>query len=136
MAAGESKLGSWILVVGVILLLVGFYSAARTIINLTLFDKYPTTGVLTINFSGIPPYMQREEDCKYPQLYYNLDGKSTRPSTTEERAVEKQNQENCIRTVTQTRESAKANDISNSVLFLFLGTGIIVVYRFFPKTSA
>lgn len=111
--------------VGLFLFLLGLFAVIRTGVNLVFFKKYPTVGVLSINLSGVPPYMQREEDCYYPQTYFTQDGKP-REATETEKKNEQQQRTVCISGVTQSRESAKINDISTSLLFLFLGIGVIV----------
>lgn len=127
------KGNSWILFVGVLLLLIGIYAFSRTIINMVAFPKYPNTGVLSMNFSGAPPYSQREEDCIYSRLYYKDDGQTTRPPTVEEKAQDTTDEKKCLSSVAEGRETAKVNDISQSTLFLFLGIGVLLFRKFFLK---
>lgn len=129
----ESKTHAWITFIGVILFLVGVYAAVRTGINLTLFDKYPQTGVITLNFSGTPPYYQREQDCSYPRAYYSADGRITRQPTLEEKEQEKRDTQSCLEGVAEARQTAKINDISQSLLLLFLGVGVLVARKIFFK---
>ncbi len=131
----ESKVSAWVLFIAIILLLIGIYGGVRTGVNLLFFPKYPTSGVLSMNFVGFPVYNQNEEDCAFPQTYFTADGKTSRPATPEEKEQEKINQQNCVRSAIQARESARINDISQSILFLFLGTGLIFSRRFFPKQA-
>lgn len=121
---------TWVTFIGVILVLIGIYASARTIINFGIFDKYPTEGVLTFNFTGTPPYFQREEDCLYPTTYFTPDGKP-RPATKEEKESEKVQQKNCVEGVKESRKKAKVNDVSQSLLFLLLGGGVLVSRRIF-----
>lgn len=111
-----------------ILLLIGIFASARTAINLVLFEKYPSTGVLSFTNN----YMQREEDCMmnmYPAPYYDMDGKP-REATKEEKEMAKRNEEVCTSNVKASREMAKNNDIGISLFFLFLGAGVFVGKRF------
>ena len=124
---------SWILCIGVLLLLIGIYALSRTIINIVAFPKYPTTGVISINFSGVSPYTQKEGDCTYLRMYYKDDNKTTRLPTEEEKAQENLEIKNCLASVTEVRDEAKVNDISQSTLFLFLGIGILLFRKFFLK---
>lgn len=122
----------WITFIGLILVLVGLYGSVRTIINLVAFDKYPQGGVLTFNFAGTPQYYQQERDCTYPLSYYAQDGKP-RAGTDEEKKNEQKQKENCLEGVKDTRNQAKINDISQSLLFLFLGLGVLVTRKVFFK---
>lgn len=128
----QGKANTFITLLGVILLLLGIFGSVRTAVNLVAFSKYPTSGIFTINLTGIPPYYQRESDCTYPQTYYTPDGKP-RESTKEEKALAKQQEASCSTGVQNAREAAKTNDISTSLLFLFLGVGILSTKRFFFK---
>lgn len=128
------KGNSWILFIGVILILIGSYALCRTLVNFVAFPKYPTTGVLTFNFSGYQAYSQREEDCSIPVTYYTEDGKSTRKPTDEEKEQDKISEQRCLSSVAEAREAAKVNDISQSSLFLFLGVGVIVFRKFFLQS--
>ncbi len=114
----------WITFIGLILLLLGIYSSARTAINLAFFEKYPTSGTLSIIPLGIPPfYGPREEDCMMmssPPMPVEGDIK-VMPYP-----YDADNQKNsCLESVRQSREQAKINDISQSLLFLFLGAGVL-----------
>ena len=129
----KSKTNSFISLVGLLLLLVGIYMGVRTGTNLVFFKKYPTSGVmptLTL-FGGGMPYSQREEDCAmYPQTYFKPDGQA-RTATTDEKLAEERSRKSCISGIEQNRETAKVNDISSSLLFVFLGVGVLVGKRFF-----
>lgn len=128
----QVNLGSFVTFVAAILLLIGIYTSIRTAINLAAYDKYPTVGVLSLNFFGMPPYMQREEDCFNPIPYYTNDGKF-RQATNEEKEMEKNNQRFCVNSINAGRESTKSNDINTSLFFLFIGTGLLIVKKFlFP----
>lgn len=122
------NIGGLFYLIAAISLLVGIFASVKTLTNLLLFKKYPTTGVLNMSFFGPPPYSQREEDCYYPQSYYTNDGK-IRPATKEELENEKRTQQSCIQNVVVTREGTKNNDISVSIFFLFLGAGLIIVKK-------
>lgn len=128
----NGKVNTLVTFVGVILLLIGIYSSLRTALNFIVFKNYPTTSIYYINLTGVPPHMQRDEDCMYLQTYFTPDGK-TRPATPEEKANEKEQQRLCLTGVRDARENAKASDVSSSLLFLFLGLGILTTKRFFFK---
>lgn len=152
------KTNQWILFIGVVLLLFGIYGLARTGINVFAFEKYPQEGVyppFPFFQASFPPvyYGGREEDCIvnniYPPLGYTTmpdlpelvgDGVSVkRPPTEEEKkAMEKQlkdqqilQQKSCLSGIKEAREKAKVNDLSQSVLFLFLGAGVLIARRIF-----
>lgn len=130
----ESMANTWITFIGVILLLIGIYGTTRTIVNLKVFEKYPQTGVLSLNLGGYgTTYYQREEECTYPRTYYTMDGLKVRPPTPQEKEQEKTDIRNCLTGVFEARQSAKINDISQSFLFLFLGIGVLVTRRIFFK---
>lgn len=124
------KLPAWITFISLVLLLIGIYGTARTLINLKFFEKYPTEGILTVPWS-MPVYPQREQDCNYPQLYYQADGRTTRAATAEEKANETITLKNCLEGISEARNKAKINDISQSLLFLLLGTGLLAGRKIF-----
>ncbi len=128
----EKKIPSWITFIGVVLLLIGIYGAVRTGINLSFFEKYPPEGILGIPWAQ-PYYPQREQECMYPHPYYEPDGKTTRPATPEEKENEAISTQICLDGAREARERAKINDLSQSVLFLFLGIGILTTRRIFFK---
>lgn len=116
--------------IAVVLLLTGIYCFIRIGINMVMFPKYPTTGVLNISFTGYPPYSQREEDCTSPQIYYTQDGSKTRQPTDEEKSQEKDTLKRCVEGVIESREAAKVNDLSQAILFSFVGLGILITRKF------
>lgn len=124
MAKQNSNISTWTSFIAVLFILVGLYGTFRTLTNLMFFDKYPQSGVLNLNFSGIPYYPQKESDCNYPVDYQN-------PEMTDEQKTQQRemDQKNCIQGIVDVRESAKANDISQSALFLFLGVGLLAAKR-------
>lgn len=128
-----SRPASWMFFIAVILVLLGLYAGVRTAVNIAFIDKYPAGGVIPIYFGTYGPLYQREEDCTYTRLYYKDDGHTTRPATEEEKAQEAQDTKNCLNGVREARVSAKVNDISTSLLFLFLGLGTLAAYKIFLK---
>lgn len=124
---------TWVSFIGLLLLLIGIYATVRTAINLAVFEKYPLGGALSINFSGGPAfYGPREEDCLLmpPAPYLYEEGNSL--SSSEEAMVkqkEKEQQQSCINSAKEARDQAKVNDISQSLLFLFLGAGVLITRR-------
>ena len=128
----QSKTNAFISLIGLFLLLMGIFMTVRTGVNLIFFKKYPTTGIMAIAtpFFGGMPYSQREEDCMmYPQMYYKPDGQP-RTATADEKKMEEQQKKSCVSGVEQSREAAKINDISSSLLFVFLGLGVLIGKRF------
>lgn len=124
----------WILLIGLILLITGLYGAGRSVVNMTMFDKYPTTGVYSFSFfNGCqqPVYQQREQDCLYPLTYYKTDGITLREPTEGELQRDTAQQQICVGGVTEARDAAKVNDISQSLLYLVLGAGILVSRKLF-----
>ncbi|MBI5412759.1 hypothetical protein HZA42_00225 [Candidatus Peregrinibacteria bacterium] len=97
---------------------------------MTMFDKYPATGIYSFSLFGSscqqPMYQQREQDCLYPITYYKQDGITIRPGTEEEIKRDTAQQQLCVSGVTEARGNAKVNDISQSLLYLILGAGILV----------
>ncbi|MEK7188403.1 MAG: hypothetical protein AAB685_00955 [Patescibacteria group bacterium] len=133
MATPNSKFPAWVTFVGLILLLFGVYGSLRTAINLTLFEKYPATGVYVLNFMGMPYYQQREEDCEnMPTIYPLSDVSSPIEVLSKEESIKEQEKQKlfCLGTVRESRSQAKINDISQSILFLFLGTGVMVSRKY------
>jgi len=129
----KTKANSFISLIGLLLLLLGVYMSVRTSANFIFFKKYPTTGVMpAMTFmGGGMPYSQREEDCTmYPPTYFKPDGQP-RIATSDEKKAEEQQKKSCISGVEQARETAKVNDISSSLLFIFLGVGVLVGKRYF-----
>lgn len=109
--------------VAVLLLLLGIYATARTAVNFLLFSRYPTTGVINLNFSGMASYGgPREEDCDSISSYPG--DQSTAASIAKQKA-------SCLSSVKETRDGAKVNDISTSVLLLFLGGGLLASKKYF-----
>lgn len=122
------NIGGLFVLIAAISLLVGIFASVKTVANVVMFKKYPTTGVLNMSFFGQPPYSQREEDCYYPQTYYSADNK-IRPATKDELENEKKTQEACLKNVVVARENTKNNDVSVSIFFIFLGAGLIIVKK-------
>lgn len=124
----------WVVFIGFVLFLIGMYASVRTIINIFSFDKYPQEGVLAFNLfnMGMMPYAQREQDCLLnPIIYYEENNKTPRLRTSEEAAQDELNKINCLSGIKESRDKAKTNDISQSLLFLFLGIGILSFKKIF-----
>lgn len=124
---------SWILFIGVVLLILGIFGTLRTAINISVLDKYPTAGVLNINpFVTVPTYMPRESDCYY--LSAPIYDPSGNPIPGQD-AQSLTQQENCLKGIEEDRKNAKVNDISRSLLFLLLGIGILSCTKFLDKLA-
>lgn len=132
--SSESRVYPWVTFIAVVLLLLGVYGSVRTLINFVAFSKYPPYGIYTLSFMIPGYYGPREQDCNYnyPQTYFSPDGKPRTP-TKEEKEQERQQKQSCLDGVHESREQAKINDISQSMLFLTLGIGLLVSRRFFFK---
>jgi hypothetical protein len=133
MQVNSKTVSPWILLIGLVLVLMGLYGTGRTVVNMTMFDKYPSTGVYSFSFFGgqqMPMYTQREQDCLYPLTYYKPDG-TIRTGTKEEIERDTAQQQICVSGVTETRNTAKVNDVSQSLLYLILGAGILVCRKLF-----
>lgn len=129
----KSKFPTWVTFIGFILVLLGVYGSLRTAINLTLFARYPATGVYVLNFMGMPYYQQREEDCEnIPTIYPPSDVQIPIEDFSKEESIKDQEKQKlfCLGTVKDSRQQAKINDISQSLLFLFLGTGVMVSRKY------
>lgn len=108
---------SFLTTLAVLLLLLGIFASAKTTANFLLFPRYPTVGVIPLNFSGVPTYSgPREEDCESISSY---------PGDQSSAASIKIQKDSCLSSVRDTREAAKVNDISTSIMFLFLGVGLL-----------
>lgn len=115
--------------IGIVLLLIGIYSAVKTTVNFLAFEKYPIdNGFLSFAFS---PY-RSETECSNPQKYYTNDGQE-RAATEQEKQDAKVQEKSCLSQVQDSRKSAKTNDISASILYLFLGAGILLTRKFMFK---
>lgn len=124
----NTNLYSIITFVSAIVLLIAFYATIRLALNLTLYQKYPTTGILpflTTYYSST-----NENSCYYPQTYYDAEGK-TREATATEKTSEIANQNYCLSNINDSRNAAKTNDISQTTLLLFLGAGLFISRKFF-----
>ncbi|HEY4512072.1 MAG TPA: hypothetical protein VJH63_00215 [Candidatus Paceibacterota bacterium] len=154
----NKRSSQWMVFIGVVLLLFGIYGLARTCINIFAFEKYPQEGVYPPfpffqSAAQIPYYAGREEDCIANYVYYptpylsypglphdivNSPDAPPLPSAEElkknEELVKIQNEmqkQNCLSGIKEAREKARVNDLSQSVLFLFLGAGVLIARRIF-----
>lgn len=120
-----NKEHSWFDFFGVLFLLIGIYATAHTLFNIYALPKYPQSGVLSLPiFASYTPSYGREQDCTYPRVYYDPEGK-LRSANTEEKIQEEKEQGNCLSGITESREAARQNDIHQSAFFLFLGVGLL-----------
>ncbi len=114
-------------VLGSALVLVGLYASLRIGVNMVVFERYPTTGVLQI--ASFPIYGQREEDCDYSAPHYSYDGKP-RDATEAEMKIEEIQMEGCLSAIKETRRVALIQDIGTASFFLFMGIGMFITKRF------
>ncbi len=118
----ENKFSYFVGVLALVFSLLGVFGSVRTLTNVYLFEKYPNGGVLSFNNN----FMQREEDCQsYPMTYFDDKGQ-TRPAAEEEKKMAEEQKQICLSSVAKSRETAKVNDISISLFYLFLGAGIFI----------
>ncbi|MDB5204910.1 MAG: hypothetical protein JWP09_938 [Candidatus Taylorbacteria bacterium] len=142
----NKKQNQWLTFIGVILILAGIYGVARTSINVLAFDKYPQEGVYpALPFFQQPvyaptPYYGREGDCiANNSIVYPTYDASGRPvvQTEAEKAEAQKNldiqKQNCLDGVKESRDKAKINDISQSLLMLFLGAGVVAARKIFKQ---
>ncbi len=130
-----SKVHPWIMLIGVILLIAGIYGAARTAINLLAFEKYPTEKIFQWNLFNNPAYYgvvpPKESDCFYPQYFYKPDGLTMREPNALEKKMQEDQRTQCIANVDAARHSTKVADVSQSLLYLALGAGILAFRKIF-----
>lgn len=113
-----------------------------------------------LNNPGYAPYYNREEDChanyvytkpiyppypSYPVPYGGEGGgygyptiealspEEQKNAEDEQRALLELQKQNCLASVADARDKAKVNDLSQSVLFLFLGAGVLLARRIFTR---
>lgn len=118
---------------GVVLLALGIFGAARLVVNLALFEKYPMEGVIPSNIligsGNFFPTFQKESDCataNYP--YYNPDG-SVRPLTPEEEKANSAGEERCLKSIAEDRTRAKNNDIAQVAFLTLVGGGLLLARK-------
>lgn len=115
------RLPQTVSIIALLFVLIGIFVGLRTISNLFLFTKYPNSGALSFGQS----YGQKEEDCAYPQTYFDYEGKP-RPATAQEKQISTDQQEMCLKSVANSRHTTKVNDVSLSIFFLFIGLGLMI----------
>ncbi len=103
---------SWVSFIGLILVLLGIYGSVRTAVNMAVFPKYPTAGVYYFNLLGSYAYTPPPD----PNKEISAENK------------EKQVQA-CLAGIQGDRQQAKVNDISQSLLLLFLGVGTLLARK-------
>jgi hypothetical protein len=150
----NTRKSQWVNFIGLFLILLGIYGSIRTLVNIGVFEKYPMDGVYpTIPFLQNPyaapsyPTGGREEDCEVNYQPYSATtylsypvaspdgGTATKPWTKDQiesyNAQQLSYKNNCISGVKEARDKAKINDISQSLLFLFMGAGVLLARKIF-----
>lgn len=114
MAAAASKTPAWVTFTGTLLLLIGIFFGARTLVNMFLFTKYPTTP--STSLAGLIGFGSNinEESCNYSAV-----GTSGTPDPT------------CLKMVADARDTARVTDITNAVFFVFIGGGVLYTRKRF-----
>lgn len=104
-AVRANKTPAWINFWATLLLLMGLFFAVRTAVNLFLFPKYPTTPSTAIlgSLSGVNANTYTEDAC--------------------------QGDEGCLSSFKEVRNQSMRVDITNAAFFLFLGAGLVFVYK-------
>ena len=130
----DKKPNVWITLIGFLLILVGIYGSVRTAVNIVALPKYPSISIFTLGSMG-GFYGPREEDCLMGMGIFPPYPTEVGKSISEEdkklmKEQEKKQQEACINSAIQAREQTKVNDISQSLLFLFLGGGVLLVRKY------
>ena len=121
------------LAIGVLLFLSGFYGAIRIYHITQRGVPYPATGVLPSNllFDRGPFYYARESDCKtYPQVYFELDGKTSREATEFEKMAGVQGEERCLQGFNEDRQKQLQYDRNLSAFLIFVGGGLITAVKY------
>lgn len=126
----NSSQHTWIAFVSVVLLLLGIYGSARTLINLYAYEKYPPQGVFSMPFMGGPYYGPNENDCLMMPPPIG-DPTLVGMSAQEKKDYAQNMKDSCLLSAKQARDNAKTSDVSQSMLFLFMGAGILVAKKFF-----
>lgn len=133
----EVKVGTnvfgWMFFLGLLLLLMGAYGAFRIVHVTSRGVPYPSTGVLPANilFERGPFFYARETDCKtYPQIYYELDGRTPRQPTDDEKVVAGQGEARCVQGFVEDRQKQLQYDRNLSAFLVFVGGGLVLASRF------
>ncbi len=130
----NEKPNAWISLIGLLLLLVGIFGVLRITINVVAFEKYPSAGIFNFTNNNYSP---REEDCmsitnSFP-FPVNPDGSTQKMTKEYEQIMLDQQQQqftSCVASAVSARDQAKVNDISQSLLALFLGVGVLMVRKY------
>lgn len=135
MSVDETKnnVPSWMYFLGMLLFLMGIFGALRMAHIEYRGVPYPSHGVLpaTILAPTSTFTFGRESDCDaYPTLYYELDGKTTRPATVDEKNLQEENTKRCVNGFNEDRAKQKQDDKNLSVFLIFTGLGLILSRRF------
>lgn len=133
----ETRIGTsvpaWMFFIGTLLLLMGLYGALRIAHIMQRGVPYPATGVLPANFlfDRGPFYYARETDCKsYALTYYEVDGKTPRPATEDEKSATVQNEQRCSQGFEEDRQKQRQYDRNLSAFLIFTGAGLLLSSRF------
>ena len=129
---------AWMFFLGTLLLLMGLYGALRIAHIAQRGVPYPATGVLPANllFDRGPFFYSRETDCKaYSTPYYEIDGKTIRQPSEEERAAVVQNEARCVQGFEEDRQKQRQYDRNLSAFLIFTGAGLVLASRFGRRYS-
>ncbi|MDO8452370.1 MAG: hypothetical protein Q7S79_01315 [bacterium] len=121
------------LAIGVLLFLAGVYGMLRIYHITARGVPYPATGVLPSNvlFDRGPFYYSRETDCKaYTLVYYELDGKTVRQASEEEKTVSGRNEARCVQGFYEDRQKQLQYDRNLSAFLIFVGGGLITAVKY------
>lgn len=128
-----TRVSDWMLILGTILLLMGAFGFLRIVHVSLRHVPYPSSGVLpaTILTPEDNTSFGRETDCRlYPQPYYEADGKTLRPPTEDEKALQEEITRRCINGFDEDRAKQKQYDRNQSAFLIFVGAGLLFARRF------
>ncbi len=106
---------------GIILMVIGFIRGTLTIVNSTIFDKYPLNN-----------YEETKCDSGQPIRAVPIEKESLEKlSLTEEQKEE--NKQSCITSLEHTRKVKQVEDITYSISFLISGLALALVFNKFKS---
>lgn len=132
-APSTSKVSQWMFFLGVLFLLMGAYGFVRIVHVDMRKVPYPSSGVLpqTLLVGDVVSLNGRESDCgSYPQLYYEVDGKTLRDASEEEAALQDEMTKRCVNGFDEDRAKQRQRDRNESAFLVFVGAGLVFARRF------
>lgn len=124
------KNNPWFLFFGILLTLIGVFLSLRVAFNFVYYTNYPVYGALPVSFTAVYPSLQTEADCLAPKTYYGPGGEISASPSADQVMQAKNDEDSCLRSVSEQRLSSKTSDIAQTAFFLFLGLGILGIRKF------